>query len=319
MEISAHEGDTPWISIEHSTPDGQIVHRWRAHIAGQEGHLFEEEGAPRAFPATGDLLEILRNISEVEPRTSVMPSSVAVEISCLQQVAAVLPLWLDPIHDEKNVRELSDDELYDLEDRLNGVSVNMDHSLTVNGDRWLIIESEDYFATDPPKRLFAVPDAGHYWRDLLSEVWAGYWWTETASMTSGLDFSMVGKLTPAVAILADKLDMENARIALVPVSNKIEVVRRWRRDGWLNEQLRSTWPPPGDEGDFIDWGLLQVAKANQSEPVQIRGADSPNDDYQGMGLGYSSEWSFFGSLTSRQWAMVLEGVSDRRPGTIQNS
>jgi len=76
---------------------------------------------------------------------------------------------------------------------------------------------------------------------------------------------------------------------------------------------RPTWSIPLSEDDFIEWGFLQLAKAGDAS-VTLRGLDHDRDDFLGMGLSWTSEWTFSSGLDRHVLMEALGELTDRRPG-----
>lgn len=131
-------------------------------------------------------------------------------------------------------------------------------------------------------------------------------------MISGLDWSMVGLITPAVVAMVEVLDEERATVRLMHFTDPVAVVREWLDGSPYLQELRSLWGCTDRGTDFVTESFLLLAQTEAQSLERCRPYsdkdDGPDDGVSRMGLYATSAWTFSGSLTAEQWSAAL------RPG-----
>lgn len=290
-----------WLRIRKRVSGGHA--EWLAEEADNVVTLRTPAGAKHEVSGTRDTLACLEVLACADPELPVVRRHQTVNIECAETVSERLPLWLQPSDEAlpEPPAGAPADAIQDVED----VEFSSDHELTVNGQEWRVISSEPYAGDDPATRLIAVPYRGPSSGHLTEQVWAGYEWSETGSMTSGLDWSLVGWLNPALAILIDGYDERRVVVKLIPSSDPVASVREWLRDGRMSGELRTLWRANEASTDFIEHGLRLLAQTDGGTSVRVTGPYGP-EGTEVIGLTNTSVWNFYGSLTPTQWAAVLD-------------
>lgn len=135
----------------------------------------------------------------------------------------------------------------------------------------------------------------------LEERWASFRWSETASSTSGYDFSEIGRVTAVLARTATFIDESSRNYSFVPIDDPARLINDWLNANELVRELDGCWP--GGEG-LLDRGfgaLLQHEKSGMSwTGLELRPTSWGEDV---TGATSTAEWTF--------WLTTDEGIRDR--------
>lgn len=131
--------------------------------------------------------------------------------------------------------------------------------------------------------------------DDLEECWARFGWSETASRTSGVDYSEIGPVTAKLGMIKTFMDERSCAYSFVPLEDPAAMLDAWLETNKLAEELRQCWP--GGEDDLIRSGfraLLKYGRVSMDWDAPDLRPPAWGDDM--VGTTSSSEWSF--GLTS---------------------
>ena len=309
MPVPPNEAAPVWLRILKEGPPGE-KQEWTAGLSGGWVDLIDSDGKSLQVPAASDVLATLSALAAVAPEMPLLRRNQSVRITCDSEVRSLLPLWLQPAEDAVAGEIILDDDVVD-EYVNSGCEASLDHGLEVNGEPWWVIESNPSASSGAPSQLLATPHAGCSAEGLASPAFAGFEWTETAGMVSGIDWSVVGLITPAVVAMVEVLDEERATVRLSRFTDPVAAVREWLDGSPYLQELRSLWGCTDQGADFIIESFLLLAQT-EAQSLERCGPYDGNDDSEGgvsrMGLYDTSEWTFSGSLTPEQWSAAL------RPG-----
>jgi hypothetical protein len=308
MPVSPNEAAPVWLRLLKEGPPGQ-TQEWIAGLGEDGVDLIAPDGTALRVPAGPDVLATLSALAAADPEMPLLRGNQSVRITCPAEVRDLLALWLEPSEDAVAGGIILDDNLVD-EYVNSGLQASLDHVLEVNGEPWWIIKSTPGDLPGDGRQLLAIPYAGCSAESLVSPAFAGYEWTETAGMVSGLDWSMVGLLTQTVVGMVEVLDEEPASVRLMRFTDPVAAVSEWLDSSPYTQELRSLWGRTLHGPDFITEGFLLLAQT-AAQNLELRGPysdeeDRPDDGGSRMGLYDTSEWAFFGSLTAEQWAAALK-------------
>jgi hypothetical protein len=310
MPAPPNEAAPVWLRILKEGPPGQ-TQEWIVGLGEDGVNLIGPDGTALRVPAGPDVLATLSAIAAADPEMPLLRRNQSVRITCAAEVRDLLALWLRPSEGAVAGEITMDDD--DVDAYVNsGFEASLDHVLEVNGERWWIIESTPSASSAASRQLLAIPHAGCSAESLVSPEFAGYEWTETAGMASGLDWSMVGLMTPAVVAMVEVLDEERASVRLRRFTDPVAAVREWLDGSPYLQELRSLWGCTDQGTDFVTESFLLLAQS-EAQSLERCGPyndqdDDPEDGVSRMGLYDTSEWTFSGSLTAEQWCAAL------RPG-----
>jgi hypothetical protein len=310
MPVPPSEAVPVWLRILKEGPPGQ-TQEWIAGLGEDGVDLISPHGTALRVPAGPDVLVTLSALNAADPEMPLLLRNQSVRITCDSEVRNLLPLWLQPTEDAVAGVINMDDAVVD-EYVKSGLEASLDHVLEVNGERWWIIKSTPSTSSAAASQLLAIPHAGCSAESLVSPEFAGYEWTETAGMVSGLDWSMVGLMTPAVVAMVEVLDEERASVRLRRFTDPVAAVREWLDGSPYLQGLRSLWGCTDQGTDFVTESLMLLAQT-EAQSLERCGPyndadDDPEDGVSRMGLYDTSAWTFSGSLTAEQWSAAL------RPG-----
>jgi len=288
-------------------------HEWIAVSVDDLVQVALPGGTRMQVPLHEDALVTLGELSAAVPGVDDVPMRQRLEIDCSLSVAAVLPLWLNPI--EHDAAGSSDDHecLAEIEDRISWADYSADHYIFVNNHQWAVISATREGST---AQWAAVPIRGNWQHEWFETPYASFGFTETGSRTSGWDSSSCGLTTSRVFASVDRLDEGDTYVSLKAATDPASDIRRWIWSSEIASQFRQTWEIPDGDDDFIEWGFLQLAKAGEVE-VELRGLDpSLGGDMLGVGLTASSAWTFTCHQPPDVLRAALGDISDRRPGGV---
>lgn len=228
---------------------------WWMRLDSDEVVLDSPTGQTLTAPANiswdRDALEYLK---ELQPSALQIPAGATVTIESDSQVGRWLPLYLEPDSDE-------DPE-----------------QLTVNRTEWHVLGWPGTHRVVSPTR---DPEP----------CWAWFGWSETASRTSGLDYSEIGPVTEAVTMITTFLDERSLRHSLAPTSDPARSIHEWLNENQLVHELRSCWPGGGNDPitrgfrallhygrESMTWGAPDLCPAEWSDDM--------------VGTTSTSEWHF---------------------------
>lgn len=307
MTMPSPQNADVWLHIIKEDPDG---HRseWTVETRGLHLLLTAPDGNAFEVSTDADALKNLASLSAADPDMAILRRNQRVWVTCDGAVRDLLPLWLSPSSEEVP-GVLVDGQYAGVIEGFMNIDVSFGHELFVNREPWLVVISQPYEQGDPDTRLLAVPRNGTTAEELSYQDFAGYAWTETGSMTSGHDSSIIGLLTPAVIVMLDVLDEDPVLISIRRFTDPVSAVRIWLECSYMTSELGNLWRDAGVDSNFIADGLLRLSIEVEGE-VKVWGPfdeDSlfSDDAVYREGLTETCVWTFFGSLTPSQWAEVL--------------
>jgi len=263
------------------------------------------------IPATYDALMTLQKISVEESDANVIPSGCRVEIECPRSVEAVLPLWLRPSTEGGRGGGSLGEAIEEIEDDVSWAPYSADHVVFVNDEQWIVVTAE---AEGVEGQLFCVPVRGTWYSEWFSSTYASFIFTETGSRTSGWGVSVCGLITDRVFAVINRFDEGETMITLRLATDPVTDLQTWVWSSKVADALRDTWTVADDVDDFIEWGLLQLAKEEGHE-IQVWGIQGDEDQDLGVGLTNTSRWTFGSHLSKKDLRAALGEMLDRRPGT----
>ena len=229
---------------------------WRMALDEGEIVLERPDGNRVVAPRTVHWgLEALEFLSQQDPTAFHIRAETRAEIEADDETHPWLPLLLSPENDSVEIE--------------------------VNGEDWYVLGwASDGCVASP------VHD--------LEECWARFGWSETASRTSGVDYSEIGPVTPKLVMIKTFMDERSCAYSFAPLGDPATMLNAWLESNRLAEALRQCWPG-GD--DMITVGFRALLKYGREsmnwDAPDLRPPDWGDDM---PGTTSSSEW-FFG-LTS---------------------
>lgn len=306
-------GNGFWLTASRRKSHSDTVAVWRIEKHNGTVAVTTPDGSTRTFQSDGDHLTVLRQVAVSFPGIRDVFEREVLELECSPDIEGVLPLWLRVV-EAGGVSDGEIDPIYEeqLDNCLSWASYSSEHFAFVNGLQWGAIQVRAHLESE---QFAMLPIRGSWIGDLFIREYASFGFSETASMTSGWDSSRCGLVAPGLFGFVDRFDEGETFVTLRVAGTQVDDLRSWIWESELADQLRGTWSIATEDDDFIEWGLLQLVRSENSH-IDVWGLHPEADDDLGVGLTSSSKWSFSCELPPNTLRAALGELADRRPGGV---
>ena len=298
----------PLLRVQRPAAGQESSLTWLVNAEGSDVAVTALGGESLHLRAEDHILDTLNLIADAAQGINLVRVDEPYTIECTNDVQAVLPLWLRVSAESGAAGAVADGHVVALEECASNLQVSFEHFMIVNGQQWAAWRGG---SADSQPMWIAAPLRD----DFIDDEYGFFDFTETGSMTSGRDVSRCGLITARAFAVVDRFDEgDPTYLSVRPATDPVNDLRHWLQQSELASQLSDIWPPFPDCDNFIEWGLLQLAKSGSTE-LTLWGAETDDeDDDPPMGLTSTSRWTFNCSLPSEQLRQALGEMLDVRPG-----
>jgi hypothetical protein len=287
-----------------------VVHETWLLQMGEHGFTFvTPAGVTHELGWDGTPAQFLDRAKELEPEAFRIYRMQTVIISTRDELASLLPLWLEIRDTESPVGPIRhrafDLGCINMEEQYYPATVIGEYWVSINGEPWVVVDNDG-------SGLVVFCGGADYLPDNFQQEWASWSFCETASRVSGYDRYILGLLTNDIVATYESQDEGPKVVTTHLASTPVQELQSWIETGDLLRQLKETWEPEPDGcDDFITEGFRALARSAGTS-IDLRGA-LPDEDDLGVGRTATSEWTFSCSLDPQ---VITEALGESTPAAI---